>query len=63
MPVIPEFERPGQEDGKFEASLDCIVRPCLKNKKERKEGKERSVGKKIVDDNEDYYISGTLWHH
>jgi hypothetical protein len=30
---IPEFGRLRPEDCKFQASLGCIVRPCLKKKK------------------------------
>jgi hypothetical protein len=30
MPVIPPHERLKQEDCEFKASLDYIVRPCLK---------------------------------
>jgi hypothetical protein len=30
MPVIPEFGRLGQENHKFETTLGCIARSCLK---------------------------------
>jgi hypothetical protein len=33
MPIIAELGRLGQEDTKFKASLDHIVRPCLNKKK------------------------------
>lgn len=37
--VIPVPNRPRQEDSKFKASLDYIVKPCLKtlNQKQNKE--------------------------
>jgi hypothetical protein len=40
MSVIPALRRQKQEDGKFQASLGCIVRLCVKKKKKKKE-KER----------------------
>lgn len=35
-PIISAFGKPRHEDGKFEASFGCIVRPCLEERKERK---------------------------
>jgi hypothetical protein len=34
--IIPEFRDSGQEDHKLDASLDYMVRPCLKKQKETK---------------------------
>jgi hypothetical protein len=36
VPIILAFGRLKQENGKFEASLDYIVRPCLRNKQKQK---------------------------
>jgi hypothetical protein len=30
VPLIPALQRLKQEDGEFQATLGCIVRPCLK---------------------------------
>jgi hypothetical protein len=35
MPAIPALKRLMQEDCEFEASLDFIVRTCLKEKKKK----------------------------
>lgn len=35
-PIISALGKQRHEDGKFEASLGCIERPCLKGRMERK---------------------------
>jgi hypothetical protein len=42
MPVILALGRVRQENQEFKASLGCMARPCLKEKKERRK-EEREV--------------------
>jgi hypothetical protein len=37
MPVIPTLGKLRQEEHKFKASLDHIVRPCVKKKERKKD--------------------------
>jgi hypothetical protein len=39
--VIPAFRRLRQKDHKFKASLDYIVRCCLKSKKKKREEEDK----------------------
>jgi hypothetical protein len=50
MPLSPELGRLKQEGCKFESSVGCVVRPCIKRKdfsKDKKQAKrniKRAVG-------------------
>jgi hypothetical protein len=43
IPVIPALERVSEEDHKFEDSLDCIKRPCSKNKNKTRKTKLSTI--------------------